>query len=135
MNNDVSLRPALILFAHGARDPRWAEPLARIQASINARLGGSVPVHQAFLELMSPSLPELVVTLDSTRINQLHIVPIFLGQGGHVRNDLPELIQQLELAYPHMSFHLASAIGENEQVLNAIADVCIANLQFPSPRP
>lgn len=122
-------RQTLILFAHGARDPRWAEPLARIQTLITARTGGAVKVYQAFLELMSPSLPELVAVLDSEQCNQLHIVPVFLGQGGHIRNDLPKLIRQLELAYPHISFQLASAIGENEQVLNAIADVCIESMR------
>ena len=27
---DGSARPAVILFAHGARDPRWAEPFLRV---------------------------------------------------------------------------------------------------------
>jgi sirohydrochlorin cobaltochelatase len=124
---------ALILFAHGARDPRWAEPLTRIQQLVTLRSDGSLPVYQAFLELMSPTLPELVAKLSADQFTHLHIVPIFLGQGGHVRNDLPKLIQQLELTYPLVSFHLANAIGEDEQVLNAIADVCIANLTNPIP--
>ena len=31
---------ALILFAHGARDPEWANPMRRVQAAIRKRLGG-----------------------------------------------------------------------------------------------
>ena len=46
----------LILFAHGARDPRWAEPFEAIAAAVRAR-APSVDVRLAFLELMAPDLP------------------------------------------------------------------------------
>ncbi|PRC95251.1 sirohydrochlorin chelatase [Solimicrobium silvestre] len=119
---------ALILFAHGARDPRWAEPLARLQQLIAASVSSSVHIHQAFLELMSPTLPELVAQLAAQHCQAITVVPIFLGQGGHVRRDLPQLMTQLEAQYPQIQFNLATAIGENERVLMAIAEVCVANL-------
>ena len=53
---------AIILFAHGARDPAWANPLHRVQAAIRQRVGG-VPVELAFLELMTPTLPECAAAL------------------------------------------------------------------------
>lgn len=121
-------RQALILFAHGARDPRWAEPLARIQQLIVARVDTSVQIHQAFLELMSPTLPDLVDRLVADHVGVITVMPIFLGQGSHVRNDLPLLIQQLQSGHPSTTFNLATAIGENEQVLTAIANACIAYL-------
>jgi len=128
-----STRQALILFAHGARDPRWAEPLARIRQLVMAQLGGAVPVHLAFLELMSPSLAEVVVELVADQVTEIRIIPIFLGQGGHVRKDLPELVQKLEVSHPDVAFTLCAAIGENDQVLNAIANVCVAGLLSPRP--
>jgi len=128
MNTTLPARQALILFAHGARDARWAEPLLRIQQLISQRVDSSVLVRLAFLELMSPSLPELVEQLVTDSIDVVRIVPIFLGQGGHVRNDLPALVKQLELTYPLVRFSLTSAIGENEMVLNAISDACISSL-------
>ena len=48
---------ALILFAHGASDPEWANPMRRVQAAIRQRMT-SVPVELAFLEFMTPTLPE-----------------------------------------------------------------------------
>ena len=119
---------ALILFAHGARDPRWAEPLQRLQQIVSTQVSGDVLVHQAFLELMTPSLPELIAHLVQQQVAAVTVVPIFLGQGGHVRRDLPELITQLSADYPQVRFTLAPDIGEDEQVLQAIADVCIAQL-------
>ncbi|HQC73311.1 MAG TPA: cobalamin biosynthesis protein CbiX, partial [Candidatus Competibacteraceae bacterium] len=39
---------ALILFAHGARDPEWANPMRRVQAVVRQRMS-TVPVELAFL--------------------------------------------------------------------------------------
>ena len=122
MKNEQS---ALILLAHGARDPRWAEPFLRLQTLVQQGVASQVGVHLAFLELMTPRLPELIAQLESQGVRQVRIVPIFLGQGGHVRRDLPELVEQLQQAYPAMGLTLATAIGENELVLQAIAGVCI----------
>ncbi|HSY27624.1 MAG TPA: CbiX/SirB N-terminal domain-containing protein, partial [Burkholderiaceae bacterium] len=71
---------ALILFAHGARDPKWAEPFQRLQRLIEAQLPGVV-VALAFLELMTPQLPELVAQLLQSGCKDVMVVPVFLGQG------------------------------------------------------
>jgi sirohydrochlorin cobaltochelatase len=39
----------IVLFGHGARDARWAEPFERLAAKLRASRGGQ-PVALAFLE-------------------------------------------------------------------------------------
>ena len=53
---------AIILFAHGARDPEWAQPFKRIKQLLEARQPG-VTVTLAFLEIMQPSLADAVAQL------------------------------------------------------------------------
>jgi sirohydrochlorin cobaltochelatase len=120
-------KTALILFAHGARDPRWAGPFDRLTQITQSRLPGAV-VRLAFLELMTPRLPETVAALVSEGCEQLTIVPVFLGQGGHVLRDLPELLEQLRGTHPHLQITVAQAVGENPAVLDAIADYCVRTL-------
>lgn len=115
---------ALILFAHGARDPRWAEPFQRLQGLTQAQLP-DVAVSLAFLELMTPRLPDLVKELVQTGCADITVVPVFFGQGGHVLRDLPVMIDQLKLDYPAVTIKAASAVGEDAEVLNAIARYCI----------
>ncbi|WP_353154870.1 CbiX/SirB N-terminal domain-containing protein [Herminiimonas fonticola] len=121
-------RRALVLFAHGARDPRWAEPFQRLQSAVQMQ-SPELSVSLAFLELMSPRLPELVPTLVADGIGDITIVPVFLGQGGHVRHDLPLLIDELKVQYPDVSFRIADAVGEDEQVLLAMAKYCLGTLE------
>lgn len=122
----MSDQKALILFAHGARDPRWATPFERLQQLASAELP-SVPVHLAFLELMTPRLPEVVATLAAQGCQTITIVPVFLGQGGHVLRDLPELLEQLQVSWPALQFKIAAAVGESPDVLHAIASYCVAS--------
>lgn len=115
---------ALILFAHGARDQRWAAPFERLQHIIQEQLP-DVTVSLAFLELMTPRLPELVQQLEDNGYAEATVVPVFFGQGGHVLRDLPAMVEQLRLDHPEMTFKIAGAVGEDPQVLNAIAAYCI----------
>ncbi len=119
---------AMILFAHGARDPRWAAPFERLQQLSQAQLP-DIAVSLAFLELMSPRLPETVAQLVENGCEELTVVPVFLGQGGHVLRDLPDLMAQLTLDYPQLRIKVAQAVGENAQVLNAIAQYCVSTIE------
>ncbi len=116
---------ALILFAHGARDPRWAAPFERLQQIAQSQLP-DVAVRLAFLELMNPRLPETVAELVGAGCTQVTVVPVFLGQGGHVLRDLPLIVEQLHADHPQLQVKVAEAVGENPQVLSAIAHYCIS---------
>jgi sirohydrochlorin cobaltochelatase len=118
---------ALILFAHGARDPRWAEPFQRLQRLIQAQLSGVV-VELAFLELMTPPLPTLVEQLLQNGCRNVTVVPVFLGQGGHVARDLPLIADGLRQRFPELNLRVAGAVGEDADVLAAMAAYCIGSL-------
>jgi sirohydrochlorin cobaltochelatase len=113
----------LILFAHGARDPRWLEPFEQLRAKVAAR-EPEVPVMLAFLELMTPNLETAASSLVARGCTSLTIVPVFLGRGGHVRRDLPELVARIVAAHPNVALHIAAAIGENATVQDAMAQAC-----------
>jgi sirohydrochlorin cobaltochelatase len=85
-------------------------------------------VHLAFLELMSPRLPEVVEQLVAEGCEAITVVPIFLGQGGHVLRDLPLMVEQLHGAHPQLSLRVAEAVGENADVLDAIARYSVGTL-------
>ncbi|CAG9176021.1 hypothetical protein LMG23992_03078 [Cupriavidus laharis] len=120
-------RQALVLFAHGARDARWREPFDRLAQKLSAALPGT-PVRLAFLELMSPQLPDALGELAAAGIGEVTVVPVFFGQGGHLRRDLPALVDTCRQQYPALSIRCAAAVGEADSVLDAIAAYCVAAL-------
>ena len=118
---------ALILFAHGARDPRWAAPFEKLQQMTQARLPG-VAVRLAFLELMNPRLPEVAGALLAAGCSRATVVPVFLGQGGHVLRDLPLIVAQLETDHPQLEIRVADAVGESAAVLDAMVQYCVGTV-------
>lgn len=119
--------PALVLFAHGARAASWAAPFERLRDLTAARLP-QVPVSLAFLELMEPRLPAEVARLAAQGVVEITVVPVFLGQGGHLLRDLPLLVAQLKIDHPGVDVKVVGAVGEDAAVLNAMTDYCVASL-------
>lgn len=118
---------ALILFAHGARDARWAEPFRKLQEII-AVARPELQVSLAFLEFMEPRLPDRVAELALAGCGSVTVVPVFFGQGGHVLRDLPPMVDALRAAYPALRLSVAPAVGEDPDVLHAIASYCMASV-------
>ena len=110
----------LLLFAHGARDPHWAVPFEDVAARVRVAHPG-VPVALAFLEFMAPDLREAGRQLAAQGCTRVDVLPLFLGAGGHVRKDLPELLAELAAAHPRVSWQLHPAVGELDTVIAAMA--------------
>jgi len=111
---------ALVLFAHGARDPRWAEPFEAVAGRVRAA-APRMPVVLAYLELMAPTLAAAVDKLVADGATTVDVVPLFLGAGGHLREDLPPLVDALRSAHPDVTIRLHAAIGEHAAVSEAMA--------------
>ena len=118
---------ALVLFAHGARAASWSAPFERLRDATAARLP-DVAVSLAFLELMEPRLPAEAARLAAAGVNAMTIVPVFLGQGGHLLRDLPLLVEQLRIDHPGMAITVAGAVGEDPGVLDAMTRYCVSAL-------
>jgi sirohydrochlorin cobaltochelatase len=122
---------AIVLFAHGARDPEWAKPFAAVKTRIERELPG-VPVALAFLEFMSPTLDQAVDVLVAGGADMIDVVPVFMARAGHVKRDLPLLVEALRGAHPRVSIRLAPAVGEVGPVIDAIAGWVVALARRPS---
>ncbi|MDD0810116.1 CbiX/SirB N-terminal domain-containing protein [Curvibacter sp. RS43] len=115
---------AVILFAHGSRDPAWARPIEAVAQRMRER-SPDVEVRCAYLELTRPDLPETAAALVAAGAQRLRVVPMFLGVGRHAREDLPLLMQTLHEQHPQVEFELCAAVGENPQIVDALAQVAL----------
>ena len=114
------MKRGLLLFAHGARDPRWAEPFEAVADRVRG-FDENVVVQLAFLEFMTPSLLDAGTALAAAGCERIDVVPLFLGAGGHVRKDSPALLGELAAAHPGVLWQLQTAIGARTSVIEAMA--------------
>lgn len=116
-------RDGILLFAHGARDPAWAQPFNAAASLLRQRAQAQgTEVTLAFLEFMSPTLLEAGADLTARGCTRVTVVPLFLGAGGHVRKDLPRLMAELAAQHPQVSWQLSAAVGETDILIQALSD-------------
>lgn len=115
---------AIVLFAHGSRDPLWRAPVDAVATEIQ-RQNPDMAVGCAFLEWMSPSLPEAVAALVQAGHRSVRVVPLFLGTGRHAREDLPQLVTALWQAHPDLAVQLLPPVGEMPALIRCLAELSL----------
>ena len=121
------MEAGILLFAHGARDPRWALPFEAVLARVR-ELAPNVQLRLCYLEFMTPDLISAGAELAHAGCTNVAIVPLFLGSGSHVRKDLPLLMRQLAETHTRVSWTLQQTVGETPAVINAVAAAALASL-------
>ena len=120
-------KTAIILFAHGSRDPLWHRPIEAVARQIES-LSPDATVRCAYLELSTPDLPGAVQALLETGVQRIRILPLFLGVGRHAREDLPLLFRDLQARHPGVVFELLDAVGEHPQMTQLMAEIALQGL-------
>jgi sirohydrochlorin cobaltochelatase len=110
----------IVLFAHGSRDPEWARPFEAIRGRIGASRP-EYPIEIAYLDLMPPTLEEAVAALVAQGAPAITVFPLFMAQGGHLKEDLPRMLEAIRASHPRIPIALEPAIGEAPEILEAIA--------------
>ena len=126
-------RPAIILFAHGARDPRWAEPFLRVAEGVRAA-APDLALEVAYLEHLEPNLAEAARRLAHQGAKAIRVVPLFIGRGGHLRVEVPRLVAEVVAALPGVAIDLALPAGDDDAVIDALASFCVRAAQEPHAR-
>ena len=109
----------LILFAHGSRDPSWGESLQALAREL-AAVDPALAVRCAFLELQPPDLGSVVAQM-APEVQRLWVCPVFWAANGHVRRDLPALLDALRRTYPGLPIELLPALSDLPGMLPFLA--------------
>ncbi len=114
----------LMLFAHGSRDPAWAQPFESMRQLIQ-RSAPQVPCGLAYLELMQPDFSSMAAQLHAQGVSQLRVLPVFLSAGKHLRVDLPELVTQALRCHTGLQIEVLPAVGYSAVLQNAVLELAL----------
>lgn len=103
--------PALVVVAHGSRDPRALSTVRALLDQVRALRPG-LPVRLGHIELNEPLLPD---TLASLGDREAILVPLLLSRGYHVKRDIPEMA-----AESRVRARVAGALGPHPLLVEAL---------------
>ncbi|MES2978850.1 MAG: CbiX/SirB N-terminal domain-containing protein [Pseudomonadota bacterium] len=121
----VTTPPAVILFAHGSRDPLWRLPIEAVASEI-LRRDPAARATCAYLELCEPNLSRAAAIMVASGASRIRVFPLFLGVGKHAREDLPLLMDEIRAAHPGVDIELMPTAGEFAALTCLLADLACA---------
>ncbi|WP_344335542.1 CbiX/SirB N-terminal domain-containing protein, partial [Kitasatospora putterlickiae] len=80
--------PALLLIAHGSRDPRHAAAVAALVSQVRALRPG-LDVATAYLDHCAPRIPQVLGRLGPAAV----AVPLLLNRAFHAKHDIPAALR------------------------------------------
>ncbi|MFH8382598.1 sirohydrochlorin chelatase [Kitasatospora sp. NPDC018058] len=101
--------PALLLIAHGSRDPRHAATVAALVEEVRARRPG-IEVATAYLDHCAPRIPQVV-----GRLADAVAVPLLLNRAFHAKHDIPAALRAAGSRLP-----VADVLGPSPLLLAAL---------------
>ena len=106
--NHLGAQP--ILVAHGTRSEHGTAMIADLADKVSAQIG---PTRVAFVDVLGPSPSEVLSGVDGPAV----VVPAFLAEGYHVRQDLPEHI----VVSGHQATSVSRALGPDPELARVLA--------------
>lgn len=119
---------ALILLAHGSRNPSATEEVASLAQELgHASLSGRVK--HAFLEMVDPTLEQAIAEFVSEDIYTVTVLPLFLNSGNHVMRDIPETASRLRRQIPKLELRILPHIGSHSGFSTLVASAARGNFR------
>lgn len=117
----MSEKRAIIVVGHGSRSKDSIVEFDATVKSFRDRVEGA-RVEGAYMEIASPNIPTVLKKLVDEGCNSFLLIPYFLFTGIHIKEDIPEIIEELKAQYPDIKLELGKPIGAHPMIVDILVD-------------
>ena len=115
------MRSAYLIIAHGSRERQsnraFLELVEKFQKAFPQR-----KVAGAFLELAKPSIPAGIAQCLQSRATEIFVIPFMLFPGRHVKEHIPQFIEEARAKYNTVDFHYAGPLSDGPGLLRILEE-------------
>ncbi|UNC92494.1 sirohydrochlorin chelatase [Candidatus Contubernalis alkaliaceticus] len=115
------MNSGIILLAHGSRKNGANEVIEQLMEMVKGDFGTD-KVNYAFLQFSNPTLQEAIKEQVEAGVQEVTIVPVFLFNGIHISEDIPEIIEQEKKNYPSLKLLAAEALGMDRRIAEIVKE-------------
>lgn len=110
-----------IVLGHGSKVSETVAILRDVKGCLETRLQ-SDNVRYAALQFNEPDLPEVIADFASDGITEIVVLPLFLMDGNHIREDIPGIIKRESERFPSVNITVANHIGADVRITDILLD-------------
>lgn len=111
----------ILILAHGSKKKETEEILNSLVDKVKYKTGEELVV-PSYLQFSEENLEKGVELLVSRGAKNIRIVPMFLFDGVHVREDIPNELNELKERFPGIEIKMGRHIGDDDKLVDIIID-------------
>lgn len=113
-------RIAILVLGHGSRRTCANDEVEATAAALRRR-HPHLDLSHAFIELAEPLLDDALARL-AARADRVAVLPLFLFEAGHMKEELPRALQSARSAFPAVRFDASRVFGLHPWMLEIAAE-------------
>ncbi|MFD9360154.1 sirohydrochlorin chelatase [Streptomyces sp. NPDC060031] len=110
---------ALVVIAHGSRDPRHAATVHALVGRARALRPG-LRVETAFLDFDTPTVGQVLSWLHRSGVREVVALPLLLTRAFHAKSDIPAVLAESAARLPGLSVTVADVLGPSPLLVSAL---------------
>jgi len=111
----------VMVCGHGSRDPDAVREFQAVARGITARLP-QYDVDSGFLEFAQPIIRDGLDALRARGVRQILAIPGMLFAAGHVKNDIPSVLNRYTAEHPGVAIRLGRDLALDQKLIRAAGD-------------
>lgn len=112
---------AILILAHGSREKQTLDTLEIITDMTKVQLP-NVMIETAYMEFCEVNLEKGLDILVSKGATEIVVVPYFLFEGIHIREDIPGEIKEYLKVHPGVTVTMGKTLGADPRLADILAD-------------
>ncbi|MDR2345286.1 MAG: hypothetical protein LBE18_04400 [Planctomycetaceae bacterium] len=111
----------ILVVAHGSRIKETEEILISLLNMVKPKIP-EFCIEYAFMEFSDKTLEKGIAALVEKNVSEIKVVPYFLFSGIHLKEDIPNMINQCLLHYPDVKVIMGKSLGIDQRLADILTD-------------
>ena len=111
----------ILLLAHGSREAETEKTMRQITEYVKAELKNDM-IEEAYLQFRDKNLEKGLLSLIDRGAKEIKVIPYFLFEGIHIKEDIPGEIKEFSEKYPEVSITMSRTLGADKRLAEIVVD-------------
>jgi len=115
------MNEGVLILAHGSREKSTEDTLSIIMKMLRQELNLE-NIESAYLQFSENNLEKGLLKFINKGITDIKVIPYFLFEGIHIKEDIPKEIDEFLKKYPGVKISFGHTLGADKRLAETLAD-------------